>query len=348
MIRHLTCSTDDFYVQHCMAMLCSLFENNKESEFLVHVLMDKLSKESCQLISSLCDKHQNKALFYQIDENKMKGIALSDLQFNGRHAYSMATYYRMLLPSVLSDDIDKILYLDCDVIVLEKVDELYDLNMDDYGLAAVYDCTPYDSYHRYKMGLSLEHSGFCAGVMMINLDYWRKNNAQQKLLDYARRTWKAIYMQDQDALNYVFLNHWFMLPYKWGKTPLSIAPLDSRQRWFDIKEYVFEPCILHYSAFLKPWMDVWFPMRKYYWKYVNLSGFSNPQVTKASISVKKRIYLALLRYSINKYIRPFVPDIIELLFKDILYLFYPLLYIMKQNKLREFILKRWCQKYGMK
>ena len=41
---HITCSTDDNYVQHCMAMLCSLFENNAGYVFHVHLLHHALSR----------------------------------------------------------------------------------------------------------------------------------------------------------------------------------------------------------------------------------------------------------------------------------------------------------------
>ena len=347
MIYHVTCSTDDYYVQHCMAMLCSLFENNRKSEFCIHLLMDNLSQNACHLVSELCAKYNNSVTFYQIDKAMMEGIELSDLQFNGRPAYSIATYYRMLLPTVIPRSVRRILYLDCDIIVLGDVDELYQLNLSNNGLAAVYDCTPYDSYHRFKMGLGLNHNAFCAGMMMINLDYWRENNSQKELFEYANRTWESVYMQDQDALNYVFRDNWLMLPYKWGKTPLSVAPVDSRQKMFDLKEYVYTPNILHYSAHVKPWLDVWFPLRKHYWKYVMLSGYPDPKVTKTNLAVKKRIYNSLMRYFLNKYIRPFVPDTIELLIRDIVNLLLPFVYIISPHRLKDHMLKRWAKKYQM-
>lgn len=345
MIKHITCSTDDYYVQHCMAMLCSLFENNIESKFHVHLLMDKLSQQSCDYLKQLCKRYKNEIFFYQIDGNSMEGIPLSELQFNGRPAYSIATYYRMLLPSIIPTEVNQILYLDCDIIVLGKVDELFSLNLKGYGLAAVSDCSPFDSYHRFKMGLGLNNTAFCAGMMMINLDYWRKNNSQTELMEYALRDWKAVYMQDQDALNYVFRDSWYQLPYKWGKTPLSVAPVDERQRWFDIEEYVFCPQIIHYSAHVKPWLNVWFPERKFYWEYVALSGYPNPQIIHTTQDVKKRIYISLARYYINKYVRPFIPNIIEQLIKDCINIVLCLLYLFRKKRMRMHILKLWYLKY---
>ena len=64
---------------------------------------------------------------------------------------------------------------------------------------------------------------------MINLDYWREKDAEEKLLEYSKREREVVYLHDQDSLNYVFKNQWYVLPYKWGVAPLSIAIIDKKQ-----------------------------------------------------------------------------------------------------------------------
>lgn len=327
-------------------MLCSLYENNKGLKMIVHLLIDHLSQESKDIISSLSERYGNKAIFYTIDSKLLDDIQLNDIQLNGKQMYSIATYYRMFLPSLLPQNIDRILYLDCDIIVMQNVSELFNLNMDEFGVAAVKDASPYDSYHRHKMGLGLQHSAFCAGMMMINLKYWRENNSQQKLLEYATHQWEKVYMQDQDALNYVFRNHWLQLSYKWGKTPLSIVPIDYSQKWYDIYDYVVNPCIFHYAAHTKPWLDVWFPDRKYYWKYLTLSGFPNPIETHANNQLRRIIWRGVIRYQMNKYIRPFIPNVVELLLLDIINFIMFIINLFRPSHLKVQMLKQWCQKYG--
>lgn len=348
MIYHVTCSTDDNYLQHCMAMLCSLFENNKNHKFHVHLLVHSLSQNGRNLISNLGERYQNKTIIYDIDNASVENLKMNTLaRFNGKQMYSVATYYRIFLPSLLPSNIDRILYLDCDVIVLSDVAELYELNLNNYAVAAVKDSTPVNSYHRFKMGLDLQHNAFCAGVMMINLDFWRETNAQDALIEYSSRNWKHVYMQDQDALNYVFRDHWFMLPYKWGKTLMAVAPVDTCQRWFDIREYVFRPCIIHYSSHEKPWLDIWLPDRKYYWDYLHLSNYPNPVVTPLYKKLKIKIYIKIGRYFIARYIRPIVPDFIELLLRDILNTIKFIINLFRPTQMKEYLLKRWCQKYRM-
>ena len=126
MTYHVTCSTDDNYLQHCVAMLCSLFENNKEHDFCVHLLVHSLSQDGRDLITELGNKYNNKTIVYDIDNSLIENLKMNKgAMFNGKQMYSIATYYRLFLPSLLSKDIDKILYLDCDVIVLKDIKELY-------------------------------------------------------------------------------------------------------------------------------------------------------------------------------------------------------------------------------
>ena len=150
---------DDNYVQHCMAMLCSLFENNKKHYIHVHVLTAKLSKENTTVLNNLAEKYDNKIHVYKVDESPLEGV-----QFRKERPLSKAAYYRLLLASILPVNINKILYLDCDMIVLGDVSELFDLEIDNYALAATLDTFPYSSLHRRQLHLSMN-----ADVLEIRL-----------------------------------------------------------------------------------------------------------------------------------------------------------------------------------
>lgn len=337
MIYNIACSTDDRYVQHCMAMLCSLFENNKCYEFVIHLLHHGLSDEGQRSIAKLVAMYNNTINIYDVDETYFENLTIADNHPN----LSIATYYRLILPTILDTAIDRILYLDCDVIVLGNVKNLFELNLDGYGVAAVKDCVPGDDAHRIVMGLPLNAKAFCAGVLMINIDYWRDNNSQENMLRFAKDMRDRLFMEDQDVLNHEFRNHWFQLPYKYGYTPMSIVPIDSNQTLEDVLEYTYKPEIIHYASLVKPWLDVNFPGREYYWKYAKLSGFRDIKETEAKKSVRIMINKLKTRYYLNRYIRPFVPDLIEIIIFDVVNIF--ALILGKKSGIQ-----RWCEKYGMK
>ena len=337
----ITCSTDDNYIQHCAAMLCSLFENNREHKITVHLLHNNLSEKSQSLITDLANRYNNKVVFYNIDLKYLRKAKIREDHPN----LSLATYFRILLPSIIDDSINKILYLDCDVIVLKDISNLFNIELENYGIAGCIDATPTSSYHRRIINLSLNQQAFCAGVIMINLQYWREHDSQAKMLEYIDRNSGKLVLEDQDVLNHEFSGKWFKLPPKYGHTPLSMIPLDSDCKDFDYLEYSTDPCIYHYAGPLKPWIDVWFPGRKYYIEYLNKLNLPNLKLNHISNSKRWQIRIACIRYYLNKYIHPLVPNVIEIPLKD-LYNYICIIHnIFNPKQLNKLLIKLWIDKY---
>lgn len=116
---HVVCSTDNCYAPYCGTMLCSLLTNNIY-EFHIHVLYDDLSDENRLKLSTLVtSKHQSKCFFYNLC-----GFDLHENQVEGCRNLSKSAYYRLLLVSILPTDIEKVLYLDCDIIVCGDISYL--------------------------------------------------------------------------------------------------------------------------------------------------------------------------------------------------------------------------------
>lgn len=336
---NVTCSTDENYVQHCVSMLCSLFDNNRNHHFVIHLLHHNLPNTSQIIIKELCERFDNDIIFYNIDMSKFSNISIkhSDL--------SIATFFRIVLPEIIDPSVEKILHLDCDVIVLKDISSLFELDIQGFGVAAVKDSNPLNNDHREVIGLQLDDRAFCAGVLLINLVFWRQHNCQKNMIEYAKRYSHALYMEDQDVLNHEFRGNWFQLPYKYGYAPMSIANLDKKQKWSDIVEYAFDPAIIHYATHVKPWLDIRIPDDKFYWHYVKLSGFPNPQKTKASKINKKRIQKTKLRYYLNYYFRPFVPNILEIIILDLFDLMKMISVLSSPQKFNLYRLQRWLSKY---
>ncbi len=338
---HIACNTDSNFIQHCCAMLCSLFENNKEHRLCVHIVANGLAAPERELIDGLATRYQQEVVFYEADDSLLDGV-----QFRKRRPLTNAAYYRILYPSILPEDVDKLLYLDCDIAVLGDIAELMELDLSRYALAACKDPTPYNTIHRIQLNHSMTNRTFCSGVMLINLDYWRRHDAQTALLAFSKKKRVPVYLHDQDALNYVFKDQWMELPPKWNKGAMSIAPMDSVLRDFDIREYVFAPKIIHYAGELKPWCDINFPDREYYIKYLALSGYPNPVFKHIDNATRLGGYRMIVKYYCSRYIRPLVPDIIEMIFFDIVRLCtFILTALFKPKSLKHLMLKYWLRKY---
>ncbi len=336
----ISCSTDNNYLQHCMAMLCSVFENNTAHDITVHLLHNNLAEQSQRLVADLCSRYDQHIKLYDLSNSDL----LSNLTIT-HPGLSIATYYRLILESLVDKSISRLLYLDCDVIVLDDISPLFEMNIGDKGVAAVKDSCPYDNAHRFLIGKGVNEIMFCAGVLLINLEYWRKNHCQKQFFDFISKFGQQLRFEDQDVLNFVFKDNWLQLPYKYGVSPFSIAIVDKAQQVFDYYDYYIRPSIIHFAAHTKPWLNIRVPLDKNYWKYVNLSGFPNPTKSKASQETINKIRITKLRYYISTYIRPFIPNIIETLIGDLFDLLQFIAYLFMSKRLKELRLKRWLKKH---
>ena len=101
--------------------------------------------------------------------------------------------------------------MDCDVIINKSLKTLYETNIKDTAALMVLDAESKREAER----LNIEN--YCnAGVMLINLDYWRKNNVEQRLFDYAKNNADKILWQDQDVINTVLRNEIKTIDNKWN------------------------------------------------------------------------------------------------------------------------------------
>lgn len=318
---HVTCNTDDKYAQHCIAMLCSLFENNSSEQIKAHILCNNLSEQHKIFINHLAQHYNQEVAFYTVNETPLEGV-----QFRSKRPLSKAAYYRLLLSSILKE-VDKVLYLDCDIIVLGKIKELFDIELDNYALAATVDGMPYNNQHQMQLHLPVNNFCFCSGIMLINLNYWRKYNIEEKLISFAKRKREPVFLHDQDVLNYVLRNQWFMLPPKWNYNPANI------KKSFIFKPYhyadmIHNPCVIHYySEIFKPWYKAPCPAGNYYRHYLKLSHYENPHFQ--TLPIKKYIYSCYyyLRVSLIR-LKPLMPQLLIIIFTDIFNILRLILYIL--------------------
>ena len=297
---HICCCTDDNYAQPCAAMLCSLLENNKlvANKFIVHILISDLSTDNRNVLKSLLMRYDSKCEFHNVDSQKLIGV-----QFRKFRPLTEAAYYRILLSSVLSTSINKVLYLDCDLIVLGDITELFDIELENYPLAAVEEPVEISDAHRRQLSIPYGESYFNSGVLLINLNYWREHNCELSLLEFSKRP-RNVYCHDQDALNYVFKGIWYKLPPKYNKS--NIATLDNINFFnlIDLYEYSKHPVIIHYIDEPKPWQNIWLTRnKKLYYRYLQLSQYGT-QANALHISMKKKMHLykSILIYYLKSFL----------------------------------------------
>ena len=272
---HVGCSTDDNYIHHAAVMVCSLLENNRDNDIVIHLLYESLEATNRQLLENLVQRYGAGIVFHKVDVSVLEGV-----KYRKVRPLSAAAYYRLLLSSVLPD-IDKVLYLDVDTAVLGDISPLFALDMDSYALAAVKDVVPCFDDHRMSLSLPYDEDYFCSAVMLINLKYWREHEAQPRLIEFAKRD-RVVFCHDQDALNYVFKGQWYQLPPKWNRFNMNYIPASAFRDYRDRYEYNHEPVIIHFSDYKPALRPFCVKYAGVYRTYLELSGCKLPACEKAS------------------------------------------------------------------
>ena len=271
---NIVCATDGKYVPYCGVMLTSLFENNKEREINVYILIDKaLPANGIAKFEKLAKRYHQTINFCKVDSSFFENFPIKG---NGVGQLSIVTYYRIYAADLLPQTVDKVLYLDCDIIVNRPIGELFDMDWTDIAIGGVPDmCIEWQEfYDRLQYDKSLGY--FNAGVVMLNLAYWRKHNIAQQCLDYLANNYAIIENNDQDVLNYVMREKKRMLPITYNYQTLFLTPYIydtlSHQMQADVVAEK-SPTIIHYASQMKPWMAYYYshPFYTVWKKYKKLS-----------------------------------------------------------------------------
>lgn len=270
---HIACSTDDNYAVLCGVMLCSLLENNKKNIIHIHILKNELNEINIQRFIRQCEKYKAICSFHTVNDK-----LLEKCKYRTKvHKLSKAAYYRILLSSLLPE-VPIILYLDCDMIVRSDLSEIYKINMSGYGIAAVEDYgLPFNTEHLSQLEFKENNTYFNSGFLLINLDYWRKNNSENKLIEFSSRE-RIVYFHDQDALNYVFKDSWYRVSPTWNH--LNIFHIRIKKMFYNKDEYddfFNRPRVIHYSdKYFKPWFKTPFiPYKKEWSEYLKKSEWKD-------------------------------------------------------------------------
>jgi len=247
------------YSRHVGVTLVSLLEHCS-SPVTIHILYDeKLSSENIEIsefnkacFQKIADKYRCNILFHHVEVPEWCN------NITNVHKFTRGALFRLKLPELLPG-LDKIIYFDCDTIILIDVTELWNINIDGKYVAAALDQgvsdwskDKYIKNNRSMRNISLTNY-FNSGVLLLNLSELRKISFTEKAWKYLKENPDAIF-PDQNALNYLCQNNFIKLDGKFN----NIAHL---------KE-INEDCIMHLCGGPKPWIEYSHPYNIIYWEYL--------------------------------------------------------------------------------
>ena len=162
---YIVCACDDGYSVHCGALITSIFENHTHCRIEVFVLTDSISDDNRAKFGLLADRYHQRIDIIAIDKSLFR-----NLPFGGKFDnISLATYYRLLVASVLPDNLDKVLYLDCDIIVKADLMPLWNIDLNRFAFAAVEDALPHSVEAPKRLDYSALERYYNCGVLLMKI-----------------------------------------------------------------------------------------------------------------------------------------------------------------------------------
>lgn len=259
----LVFAVDDNYAPFLAVALRSILDNATAGNFYkVYVLNTEISELSKEKLNEFnCDIMEIK----YVDVAERMG-RLSKDKIHLRDYYTKAIYYRIFIPD-LFPQFDKVLYVDCDVVVLEDIANLYNTELGDNIFAAVHEetMTVMDVFGRYSeqfLGVKRERY-FNSGLLLINTKEYKKERIEEKFINIMNK-YKFEVAPDQDYLNYLCKDRIKYCEIGWNKTPFpaEINPFDDTK----LK-------LIHYKLNFKPWHYDNVRYEKYFWQYAKNTPF---------------------------------------------------------------------------
>ena len=285
---------DKGFVMPTGVMVYSVCVNNQDVDIDFHFVLDESvsEKDKNDLADTIHQFSGKKAFFYTVGSEQTKRFPLVNVVNLTR-----ATYYRLFLTEILPSTIDKILYLDGDIVVRHSLLPLWNTDIADYAVGAVIDWAEGDieKFNRLRYPYQIGH--FNAGVLLVNLDYWRKKNVIKDFMDYLNNYSDRIVHEDQDVMNVVFQNVKYKLPIKYNFQTgfLRNYPLWDYWRYEkEHKEALNDPVIVHFTEACKPWFAYNHhpqPYRSTFYKYQNQTKWKHKRVRHGMIKRRIRVIL---------------------------------------------------------
>ncbi len=277
------------YVPYAGVSITSLLENNKNAEKIdIYILGEELTDSSIEKLRLSAANYGRNIIFKDTREiiDKMKEWGLPSY----RGAYS--ANLRLFLPMILGKTDLRILYLDADTIVNRSIEELIEIDMDNYSIAMVLDSLG----RNYKTIVGLKENEFYynSGVVLFDMKNWINHRCTERIISYLKKGGKSWSSPDQNLLNVVCKNEIMRISPAYNLQPVHLV--------FDIKDYyrcygkiayynreqlenaVNQPVIYHFYRFLGqfPWhLNNLHPGKTLFARYLSMSPWKDYKCRKA-------------------------------------------------------------------
>ncbi len=278
----VACASDDAYAMPLAVAIRSLLDNLEPPRTVRLFVVDGgLRARSRKRLLESWPRDRVTVEWIQPDVTPLEGVKVSG-------HIPVASYFRLMLADWLPPSVERVVYLDCDVVVAASLAKLWAIDLAGHALGAAQDLSaPFVSRPNAlatwsDLGLPADRKYWNAGVLLLDLGKWRARSITRELLRYLQSNRGRIRWWDQDALNAVLGGDCFELDPRWN---VSIHWATKRDPHVaaDFDALLREAYICHFASHVKPWhVDCAHPRRDLFFTYLAKTAWADFRPTRRS------------------------------------------------------------------
>lgn len=262
-IIHIAYASDERFSKLMGVSIYSVLKNNKQNyQIQFHIMENQISDLNKGRVDKLIASYkQPKPDWVNMNglEERIGGTVKLDRG-------SISQFSRIFIGSVLSEAVERVLYLDCDTLVLDDISELYFQDLSNNSIGALADA--FSKFYRRNIGLPEDAVMFNSGVMLIDLRRWRGLDVESRAIHFILDAHGYVQQGDQGVLNAVLVDDTMVLQPKYNAistffdfTYSEIFTYRHPESYYskaEIQNAIDHPLILHFTssfASVRPWFD---------------------------------------------------------------------------------------------
>ena len=224
---HIVVASDNHYIILLAALIKSIEANIRSGQLIeIHIIDDKVAINTKLKLENSINKQITTLVWHSMDTVIPEGINLP----LDRSSYPLNIYMRLFIPYFIPEEIEKVLYLDVDMIVQEDITTVFENELGDNVIAAVQDSrivnfeNSWGGINNYEaLGFIGKTKYFNTGLILMQTKKWREQDITTKVIECINNNKKYVNYPDQYGLNVVLANQWLELNPLWNHfSPIAI------------------------------------------------------------------------------------------------------------------------------
>ena len=270
-------ASDDNYLHLVSICIVSLFETNQNEPFHIHLLSNGIEGEKLKPLQIIVGERKGKLSVYPIENLRER------LMVEVPHTISITSYARLFAGSILPVTVDKVLYIDCDIMFNGSIASLRDIDLGNCLFGGVLDPLISRSYKK-EIRIPKDEPYINAGVLVIPLNRWRSENMEQKFINYlvANVGRKKILPPQFNVMSN-------SICYPWRNLQEINTPFYNREEY---ESAIAAPAIIHFTGaiFGRPWIEgCTHPYAKKFLQYKAMTAYKDIPLKPNNQSILHRL-----------------------------------------------------------